>query len=177
VAPYNRCVIRDRHPADARPTFNMPSLCGLARGALLAARGRAAGDLPADPANRRRGGSGQPDRCPGRAHNTFQPPGAAVDGSSTGTRVPSMWALLGQPMIRRSQDMQTITTVGLDIAKSVFQVHGVDTDGNVVVRVSSSDDMFWRSLRSCHRAWLASRPAHRRIIGRVNVRRSVRRSV
>jgi hypothetical protein len=28
--------------------------------------------------------------------------------------------------------MQTITTVGLDIAKSAFQVHGVDTDGHVV---------------------------------------------
>ena len=30
--------------------------------------------------------------------------------------------------------MQTITTIGLDIAKSVFQVHGVDADGRVVVR-------------------------------------------
>jgi hypothetical protein len=30
--------------------------------------------------------------------------------------------------------MQTTTTIGLDIAKSVFQVHGVDADGNVVVR-------------------------------------------
>jgi transposase len=30
--------------------------------------------------------------------------------------------------------MQTITTIGLDIAKSVFQVHGVDADGNVVLR-------------------------------------------
>ena len=30
--------------------------------------------------------------------------------------------------------MQTITTIGLDIAKSVFQVHGVDSDGHVVVR-------------------------------------------
>src|SRR5258706_432729 len=30
--------------------------------------------------------------------------------------------------------MKTITTIGLDIAKSVFQVHGTDADGNVVVR-------------------------------------------
>ena len=30
--------------------------------------------------------------------------------------------------------MQTVTTIGLDIAKSVFQVHGVDAEGNVVVR-------------------------------------------
>jgi transposase len=30
--------------------------------------------------------------------------------------------------------MQAVTTIGLDIAKSVFQVHGVDAAGNVVVR-------------------------------------------
>jgi transposase len=30
--------------------------------------------------------------------------------------------------------MQTITTIGLDIAKSVFQVHGVDAEGGVVIR-------------------------------------------
>src|SRR5512138_178634 len=30
--------------------------------------------------------------------------------------------------------MQTIMTIGLDIAKSVFQVHGIDAAGQVVVR-------------------------------------------
>lgn len=30
--------------------------------------------------------------------------------------------------------MQTIVTIGLDIAKSVFQVHGVDAVGDVVIR-------------------------------------------
>jgi transposase len=30
--------------------------------------------------------------------------------------------------------MQTITTIGLDIGKSVFQVHGIDAEGNVIVR-------------------------------------------
>ena len=30
--------------------------------------------------------------------------------------------------------MQAVTTIGLDIAKSVFQVHGVDAIGNVVIR-------------------------------------------
>ena len=30
--------------------------------------------------------------------------------------------------------MQQITTIGLDIAKSVFQVHGVDAEGNVILR-------------------------------------------
>ena len=30
--------------------------------------------------------------------------------------------------------MQTVTTIGLDIAKSVFQVHGIDSTGQVVIR-------------------------------------------
>jgi hypothetical protein len=30
--------------------------------------------------------------------------------------------------------MQTATTIGLHIAKSVFQVHGVDREGNVIIR-------------------------------------------
>src|SRR5437660_8421802 len=30
--------------------------------------------------------------------------------------------------------MRTITTIGLDIAKSIFQVHGVDAVGQVVIR-------------------------------------------
>ena len=30
--------------------------------------------------------------------------------------------------------MQAVTTIGLDIAKSVFQVHGVDANGLVVIR-------------------------------------------
>jgi transposase len=30
--------------------------------------------------------------------------------------------------------MQAIATIGLDIAKSVFQVHGVDAAGHVVIR-------------------------------------------
>src|SRR5262249_4928581 len=38
------------------------------------------------------------------------------------------------PTIRRSQAMQAVKTIGLDIAKSVFQVHCVDAQGNVVFR-------------------------------------------
>jgi transposase len=30
--------------------------------------------------------------------------------------------------------MQAVTTIGLDIAKSVFQVHGVDAAGPVLIR-------------------------------------------
>src|SRR6476619_2285796 len=38
------------------------------------------------------------------------------------------------PTIRRSSIMQAITTIGLDIAKSVFQVHGIDAEGNLLIR-------------------------------------------
>jgi transposase len=30
--------------------------------------------------------------------------------------------------------MQVVTAVGLDIAKSVFQIHGIDAEGKAVVR-------------------------------------------
>jgi hypothetical protein len=58
--------------------------------------------------------------------------------------------------------MQAITTIGLDIAKSVFQVHGVDAKGDVVLRRQIKRRYFWRSSRSCHRAWSASKPVPRR---------------
>ena len=57
----------------------------------------------------------------------------AVDGSST-RHVSAMNVGADKATIRRSQVMQSITTIGLDIAKSVFQVHGVDAEGNVTLR-------------------------------------------
>ena len=56
--------------------------------------------------------------------------------------------------------MQAVTTIGLDIAKSVFQVDGIDAEGQVIIRRQLS----WR------RAWSGSRPALRRIVGRANCR-------
>jgi len=32
--------------------------------------------------------------------------------------------------------MDKITTIGLDIAKNVFQLHGIDADGQIVLRKS-----------------------------------------
>jgi transposase len=48
--------------------------------------------------------------------------------------------------------MGEVSTIGLDIAKSVFQVHGVDSDGAVVIRkrVSRAKVLeFFSTLRSC----------------------------
>ena len=33
--------------------------------------------------------------------------------------------------------MRAITTVGLDIAKSVFQIHGIDAEGNMLISGAS----------------------------------------
>jgi hypothetical protein len=41
--------------------------------------------------------------------------------------------------------MQSISTIGLDIAKSVFQVHGVDAAGQVVVRRQLKRRQRWRT--------------------------------
>jgi transposase len=63
--------------------------------------------------------------------------------------------------------MQTITTVGLDIAKSVFQVHGVDAQGKVIVRRQLKRRYvlaFFQKLPS------ASKPAPPHIIGRASCR-------
>jgi transposase len=48
--------------------------------------------------------------------------------------------------------MQTITTIGFDIAKSVFQVHGVDPVGQVIVRRQLKRRQviaFFQKLRPC----------------------------
>ncbi len=48
--------------------------------------------------------------------------------------------------------MKAVTTIGLDIAKSVFQVHGVDGHGNVVVRRQLKRRYvlpFFKKLPSC----------------------------
>src|SRR5215471_18913700 len=45
-----------------------------------------------------------------------------------------MWAPFEAPIIWRSFLCSRFSTIGLDIAKSVFQVHGVDAAGQVVIR-------------------------------------------
>ena len=48
--------------------------------------------------------------------------------------------------------MPTVMTIGLDIAKSVFQVHGIDAEGNVKIRRRLKRRYvlpFFRQLPSC----------------------------
>ena len=61
-----------------------------------------------------------------------------------------------------------ITTIGLDIAKNMFQVHGIDAAEKVVVRKQLRRGQVRNFLRRCRPASLAWRPVPLPIIGRVS---------
>ena len=64
--------------------------------------------------------------------------------------------------------MQAVTTIGLDIAKSVFQVHGIDAEGRVLICRELKRRYvlaFFQKLPPCLVGIEAARP---RIIGRAN---------
>ena len=53
--------------------------------------------------------------------------------------------------------MQTITTIGSDIAKSVFQIHGVDAGGEGDCSPGTKRRYVVRSSRSCRDVWSVSK--------------------
>jgi alkylated DNA repair dioxygenase AlkB len=59
-----------------------------------------------------------------------------------------------------------VTTIGLDIAKRVFQAHGVDATGKAVLRRKLQRGEVLAFSGTCRRAWWGSRPAAQHIIGR-----------
>jgi transposase len=63
-------------------------------------------------------------------------------------------------------DLSSVTTVGLDLAKHVFQVHEVDASGRVVVAKRSGEASCYSFSRRCRLALSGSRPRDRRITGR-----------
>src|SRR5215469_6437649 len=87
-----------------------------------------------------------------------------------------MWVLL-RPHDSEEPNMQTVTTIGLDIAKSVFQIHGIDGNVTWSFAVSSSAATFCYFFRSYHRALLASKPAFHLIIGQKRYRGQPQRGV
>jgi hypothetical protein len=50
-----------------------------------------------------------------------------------GIQVPKLWWLY-LPLTKRGVSEMKITTIGLDLAKLLFQVHGVDERGKVAAR-------------------------------------------
>src|SRR5260370_30534707 len=79
------------------------------------------------------------------------------------------WLSLEQPfegapsMGKSIIDLSSVTTVGLDLAKHVFQVHGVDASGRVVVAKAIRRNKlleFFASLPRCLVGLEASGSAH-----------------
>ena len=68
--------------------------------------------------------------------------------------------------------MQTVTTIGLDFTKSVFQVHGIDAEGKVLIRRQLKRRFVLAFFEKLQPASWVLRPAPRRIIGRASSRRS-----
>ena len=71
----------------------------------------------------------------------------------------------------REPSMDEVTTIGLDLAKHVFQVHGVDAEGATVLRKQLRRAQvlaFFSRLPPC---LVGLRPARRRTTGRGNCAR------
>ena len=64
--------------------------------------------------------------------------------------------------------MNEVITIGVDLAKSVFQIHGVDGSGGVVILASCGDLECCPSSKNSRPAWLAWRRAPQRITGHGN---------
>jgi hypothetical protein len=86
--------------------------------------------------------------------STIRPWAATTNGMDAPTRngidVPK-WKC-HQPLEPRGASIMKVATIGIDLAKSVFQVHGVDARGHVVVRKQLRRDQvgpFFANLPAC----------------------------
>ena len=56
----------------------------------------------------------------------------AVGGSSTGIAMCQKGGVTGPA--REETSLDSVSTIGLDLAKSVFRMHGLDAEGRAVIR-------------------------------------------
>src|SRR5262249_54472496 len=68
----------------------------------------------------------------------------------------------------REPSMSEVTTIGLDLAKHVFQVHGIDAQGATVLRKRLRPGKCWRSSAEFHAVWLGWKRVQRRTTGRAS---------
>jgi hypothetical protein len=68
--------------------------------------------------------------------------------------------------------MKEVVTIGLDLAKNVFQVHGIGADGGVLVRRQLRRAEVLRFLSGFRLASSGWKPVPRRITGRARSARS-----
>jgi hypothetical protein len=77
--------------------------------------------------------------------------------------------LVGEkPAADREPSMNEITTVGLDLAKNVFQVHAVDAGGTRFCASSFGGRRCWHSSADYRGVWWGWRRVRRRITGRAS---------
>jgi len=69
--------------------------------------------------------------------------------------------------------VKQISTIGLDLAKNVFQIHGADAEGAPIFNRKLRRAESCAFSRSFRRVWSDWRRAAVRIIGRARSRRSV----
>src|SRR2546430_5043117 len=68
----------------------------------------------------------------------------------------------------REPSMSEITTIGLDLAKHVFQVHGIDAQGTTVLISDCGAGKCWRSSAAFPAVWSGWKRVRRRITGRAS---------
>ena len=64
--------------------------------------------------------------------------------------------------------MSEITTIGLDLAKHVFQIHGIDAQGTTVLRKRLRRGKCWRSSAAFHAVWSGWKRVRRPTTGRAS---------
>ena len=79
--------------------------------------------------------------------------------------------IVGNELLRGHVYMQ-VTTIGLDLAKNVFQVHGVDAAGKIIVQRQLRRGQVIEFFKKVPPVWSAWRRARRPTTGRVRYRRS-----
>ena len=67
------------------------------------------------------------------------------------------------------KDLSSVTTVKLDLCQHIFQVHGVDASGRVVVAKAIRRSKLFGFFASLPPCLVGSRPPGRRITGRASL--------
>ena len=99
-----------------------------------------------------------------------------VDGAPNGISVPR-WSL-SKPHLKGAvhgqvySEIESVTRLGLDLAKKVFQVHAVDVNGEIVVARKLARGRLVGFSASFRGVWWRWKRAHRHIIGGGNCWRS-----
>jgi hypothetical protein len=75
-----------------------------------------------------------------------------------------MWLLSKEPRAKEPY-VTEITSIGVDLAKFIFKVHGVDAMGTVIAKQRSGELRFYPSFQSWPRVSLALKRAGHRIFG------------